>query len=246
MFTINRSELASALLVALALTACAAGPDASEAAPSASPSASIAPSPSTPAAVRPLRDTGPNGILAPGTFVLDEFPVALTFEIPEGDGPGWHVGKSTAGAAILLWYTPPEFTYLLAWWNVDNLYVDPCDAAAGRLDPPIGPSIDDLVTALSAQPEFDATPAVDVTVGSFSGKRIELTALDSGDGCPAAIPFSAGATNTDMAPGETLELNILDVDGVRLVLVVLDDPEQPDSAGASQLVQILESTRVEP
>jgi hypothetical protein len=172
--------------------------------------------------------------------------MGLTFDIPEGDGPGWHVGKATAGAAIVLWYTPPDFTYAFAWWNVDNLYVDPCDAAAGEREPPIGPSIDDLVTALSAQPEFQATAPVDVTVGSFRGKRIEVTALESGDDCPAAILFGAGATNTDMAPGETLELNILDVGGVRLVLVIWDDPAEPDPDGASQLVQILESTRVEP
>jgi hypothetical protein len=233
------------MLVAVALAACAAAPGASEPAPSAFPLASFAPSPSAAPDARPLRDTGSAGILAPGSYVLDGFPVALTFDIPEGDGPGWHVGKATPGAAIVLWYTPPEFTYVFAWWNVDNVYVDPCDAAAGLLDPPIGPSIDDLVTALSAQPEFDASPPVDVTMGSFRGKRVELTALDSGDDCPAAIPFSALATYPDMAPAETLELNILDVDGVRLVLVVLDDPEQPDPAGASQLAQILESTRVE-
>ena len=146
----------------------------------------------------------------------------------------------------MLWYTPPEFTYAFFWWNVDNLYVDPCDAAAGRRDPPIGPSVDDLVTALSTQPEFEATAPVDVTVGSFSGKRIELTALDSGADCAAADPFTAGASGAALEPGETSALNILDVEGVRLVLVVLDDPKQPDPDGASQLIQILESTRAEP
>ena len=245
MFTINRSQLASSLLVAVALTACAAGPGASEPAPSVSASASIAPSPSASPDARPLLDTGSNSILSPGTYFLDSFPIALTFDIPEGEGPGWHVGKSTPGAAIVLWYTPPEFTYGFVWWNVDNLYVDPCDFAAGRLDPPIGPSVDDLVSALSAQPEFEVTAPVDVTVGSFSGKRIEVTALDNGADCPEAAPFSSGASANALLPGDTLELNILDVEGVRLVRLVLDDPEQPDPDGASQLIQILESTRVE-
>ena len=246
MLTINLAQPASALLVALALTACAAGHVASEPAPSAATSASLAPSPSASPGARPLLDTGSNSILSPGSYALESFPVALTFDIPEGDGPGWHVGKSTPNAAIVLWYTPPEFTYAIFWWNVDNLYVDPCDAAAGRRDPPIGPSVDDLVTALSTQPEFEATAPVDVTVGSFSGRRIELTALDSGADCPAADPFTAGASGAALEPGETSELNILDVEGVRLVLVVLDDPEQPDPDGASQLAQIVESTRVEP
>ncbi len=185
-------------------------------------------------------------ILIPGTYFLDSFPVALTFDIPEGDGPGWHVGKSTPDVAVVLWYSPPEFTYGIFWWNIDNLQVDPCDPAAGRRDPPIGPSVADLVTAISAQPEFAATAPVDVTVGSFSGKRIEVTGLDNGADCPDASPFTAGASGEGLGPGETLDMHILDVEGVRLALVVLDDPEQPDPDGASQLAQIVESTRVEP
>ena len=41
-------------------------------------------------------------------------------------------------------------------------------------------------------------------------------------------------------------MHILDVEGVQLALVVLDDPEQPDPDGATQLAQIVQSTRVEP
>ena len=247
MIGINRAaQLLAAVCIALVVSGCAAGLGASEPAPSVAASASVAASPSVSPGAQPLRDTGSNSILSPGSYYLDSFPVALTFDIPEGDGPGWHVGKSTAGAAIVLWYTPPEFTYAFFWWNVSNLYVDPCNAGAGFRDPPIGPSVDDLVSTLSAQPEFDVTAPVDVTVGSFSGKRIDVTGRENGADCPEANPFSAGASANALAPGDTLELNILDLEGVRLVLVVLDDPEQADPDGASQLVQILESTRVGP
>ena len=91
----------------------------------------------------------------------------------------------------MLWYTPPNITYVIAFWNVDNVHVDPCNAAAGELEPPIGPSVDDLVAALSNLPGLEATAPVDVTVGTFRGKEIELTTLDPED-CPAVTVFSAG------------------------------------------------------
>ena len=156
---------------------------------------------------------------------------------------------TTADAAIVIWYTPPEFTYLFAFWNVDNVLVDPCDAAAGKLVPPIGPSVDDLVAALSELGGFQATVPVDVTVVDFRGKEIELTALDLESGCPDVIAFSSGEDTWDVPAGETLRLQILDVEGVRIVMT--DDPwinelATPDPAAEAELQQILDSIRIEP
>jgi len=184
--------------------------------------------------------------MGPGTYVLDRFPVHITFDVPDGDPPGWHVGKSEPDAAVLLWYTPPEVTYGLAFWNADNVYVDPCNPAAGQLDPPIGPSVDDLVTALSTLPGLHATAPVDVTVGAFQGKRVDLTtALDSGSDCPEQIAFSAGADRVGVSPGETTTLSILDVDGVRIV-VTIHEPAEVDAAVHAELYQIVDSIRLAP
>jgi hypothetical protein len=230
-----------AICVALLVGGCGGGQGASGTSPTASSAASIAPSPTG----RPLRDTGGTAILDPGTYVLDYFPVDLAFDIPDGDPPGWHVGKSTDDAAVVLWYTPPDITYLFAFWNVDNVYADPCDAAAGELEPPIGPSVDDLVAALSNLPEFRATAPVDITVGAFRGKQIELTALDSGGDCPGVIVWSAGEESIDLSPGETRHVHVLDVDGVRIAMLT-SEPAQRDAAVEAELHQILDSIRIEP
>lgn len=203
---------------------------------------SVEPSADPSSLARPLRDLGSTAILDPGTYVLDQFPVDLAFDIPDGDPPGWHVGYSRADVATVLWYTPPELTYAFAFWTADNLYVDPCDPAAGELEPAIGPSVDDLVAALSSQPGFRATDPVDVTVGAFPGKEIELTALDLAEDCPAVVPWSGADDTVGLATGETIRVQILDVDGVRIVTHTLE-PAQPDAAVKAELQQILDSIR---
>lgn len=241
---VRAAQLVAAVCLALVVSGCVAGPNASEAPASAIPSGSLAPSPSASPEAQPLRDTGSTSILAPGTYVLDQFPVDLTFDIPAGEGPGWHVGKSTAHNANLLWNTPPEISVALGFWSVDNVYLDRCDVAAGERDPPIGPSVDDLVAALSSLPWFDASGPVDATVGAFHGKQIDLTALDSGDGCEDILMWNGGNEHAAQSPGETDRLLILDVDGVRVVLVPI--VEQPDAVAEAQLQEILDSIRTDP
>jgi hypothetical protein len=236
------------ICVALLIGGCGGGPDAGNASPNASPTDSpTSDGPSVPPSpiVRPLRDEGGTAILDPGTYILDDFPIDLAFDIPDGDPPGWHVGMSKPEVAIVLWYTPPEITYAFAIWNADNVYVDPCNPAAGRLEPPIGPSVDDFVAALSNLTEFHVTVPVNVTVGAFRGKEIELTALDSGGNCPEIVAFSAGDNNADLAPGERRRLQVLNVDGVRIVMETRE-PAERDAAAEAELHQILDSVRIEP
>jgi hypothetical protein len=242
------------ICVASLVVGCVGGQGAADASPKArspvSPT-SVEPSLATSPIVRPLRDTGGDGLLDPGTYVLDQFPVDLAFDIPDGDPPGWHVGMSTPDAAIVLWFTKPTITYLFAFWNVDNVYVDPCRAMAGEVEPSIGPSVDDLVTALSHLPGFKATAPSHVAVGAFRGKEIELTALDPGADCPEAIVFSSGDGDTGVGAGETLTLQILDIGGVRIVMsrsrwVNTREPVERDPAAEAELQQILDSIRIQP
>ena len=132
--TVSRCRRTAVLpMLPLLLAACAGGgQDASPTSPIATPAASLTtdePSVAPFPLVRPLRnpdiDPGVPEILEPGTYVLDRFPVDLAFDIPDGEPPGWHAGQATENTAIVLWYTPPDITYLFAFWNVDNVYVDP-------------------------------------------------------------------------------------------------------------------------
>lgn len=232
--------------VALLVGGCAAGQRGGTTPPTAtftaSDEGSVPPSPS----VRPLRATGGTAILEPGAYVLDLFPVNLAFDIPDGDPPGWHVGKSSSEVAVVLWYTPPEIGYGFAFWSAENIYADPCSPAAGELEPPIGPSVEDFVAALSSLPQFQVTAPVDVTVGGFQGKQIELTALESGFGCRRVIPWIGADDTVQLNAGDTFRVNILDVDGVRIVMHSENEVAESDAAVEAELQQILDSIRIEP
>jgi hypothetical protein len=254
----SRFSVSSLVVICMLLGACAAAtPLATQPSAAASAAASnLAPPPSGPSVsdkpsaapspgVQPLRATGGTAILEPGAYVLDQFPVDLAFDIPDGDPPGWHVGMSSAENAVVLWYTPPEINYGFAFWSAENIYVDPCHPAAGELDPAVGPSVDDLVGALSSRPQFQVTAPVEVTVGDLRGQEIELTALESGDDCPEVIPWTGG-DDLGLDPGDSLRVQILDADGVRIVMWTGREAVEPDAAVEPELQQILDSIRVEP
>ena len=98
---------------------------------------------------------------------------------------------------------------------VDNVRAPPCSdqETAELLDPPVGPSVNDLVTAISNLEGYEATASEDVTVSGFSGKEFTLTAPDT-EGCSAT--WATAERTTGMGPNEINELRILDVDGVRV------------------------------
>jgi hypothetical protein len=250
MSTLRRRTGCLAMLLVVA--GCGQATDTSRAATATAPAATLGePNASGAPVAHPLRDQSGPVTLDPGTYVLDLFPVDLAFDIPDGDPPGWHAGAASADEAIVLWLTPPEITYVFAFWNVDNVYIDPCDATAGEQEPPLGPSVSDLVAALSSLPGLQATAPADVTVGAFRGKEISLTALDSGGACPDVIAFSAGESNVGFAAGDTLRVQILDVNGVRIVMsmdrwVNTRESLERHAAAEAELQQILDSIRIEP
>lgn len=200
---------------------------------------------------------GPN--LSPGAYAIDDpFPVRISFDVPEG----WFSWISNADVAGLLVDNGEDSGsgWGVTFWIVDNVYADPCDPDS-ELEPPLGPSVDDLATALTNLPGYDATTPTDVTVSGFPGVEFELTAPEYGEECPTHRTWSAAAFSEPrtMLPGETNRLQILDVDGVRLVIVIVEyayttEIEQaagiPYDANAHvadqpELLQILDSVRIE-
>ena len=107
---------------------------------------------------------------------------------------------------------------------VDNVVSDPCDPSQPQLVPPVGPSVDDLVNAISNLEGFEATDPVDVTVDGFQGKQLELTAPEAAL-CQGGISTWATAQRTNgMAPGEVNLLRILDVAGTRVMVAAAHQP----------------------
>lgn len=62
----------------------------------------------------------------------------------------------------------------IAFWLVRNAYRDPCASETTAFDPPIGPSVDDLVDALAAREGGIAGPVEPVTVAGYEGKRVTI------------------------------------------------------------------------
>ena len=60
--------------------------------------------------------------------------------------------------------------------QVTNIYADGCQWVL--VDPPIGPTVDDLISAWANVPGFNATAAIDITVDGYLGKQIEFTVPD--------------------------------------------------------------------
>jgi hypothetical protein len=138
-------------------------------------------------------------------------------------------------------------------------------------NPPVGPSVDDLATALADLAPFRVTsPPKDVTIYGYSGKHLELTVPD--------MPFEFRRTGTLFAectgfdwhrrylmswitpllvarggyafygytaPGATEELWILDVEGTRLVISAVRSPGSPRK-DLAEMRAILDSIQIEP
>ncbi len=115
--------------------------------------------------------------------------------------------------------------------GITNIYVDACQWVL--LDPPVGPTVDDLVAAWSNLPDFAATTAVDVTVDGYAGKQFEFTVPPyDRAGCKVKVDvgqvyalWDFTGMNKEDAPGYFawsshlhLQIWVLDVDGTRLVI----------------------------
>ena len=66
-----------------------------------------------------------------------------------------------------------ESAWGLAFMTVGEVLVRSRDPAAGTLDSSVTESVDSLVAALTAYPAFPTT-VEDVTVGGFSGQRLDV------------------------------------------------------------------------
>jgi hypothetical protein len=182
------------------------------------PGATPSPSPTTSPALTPSPTAPTASPVAEqlSTLIVDEpFPVRITFDV----GTGW-ILWGDVGAAGKGWYkhaADPPIGIGMTFWIVTNVLDDPCDGEP--LDPPLGPSVDDLADALAAQPHTVVAQDTAVTIDGYSGRYLEYTANDMSD-CPYGRLrrwMTAGPTREALA-GEHDQVWILDVDGTRVVI----------------------------
>ncbi len=98
-----------------------------------------------------------------------------------------------------------------------NLAADAC-AGAEEMDPPLGPSVDELAEGLAAQPFTDASAITDVTLSGYAGKHVEYS-FEGGDGdCARLARFSNVLGTREAIINEHDEVWILDVEGQRIMI----------------------------
>ena len=194
------------------------------------------------------------GSFAPGTTYVIDDPCCvrssrIAFTLP---ATGWSafdpvfVGKNVAGGG-------DTFDLYFSPFLVDNVYTGGCHWVGTALNPPVGPTVDDLATALLAQAGPGASPPVAVTVGGHPGKKVELSIPQDIDvtTCDSALfgRWLAAGQLSDAAPwtygnGQHNTVYIIDVDGTRQVIDTMYLPGT-SAADRAELDQIIASLRFE-
>jgi hypothetical protein len=192
----------------------------------------------TPTPIPILFDEQPDGgELVPGSYLITEVePFRISITVPEG----WQNVRVPG----LVWGDEA----VLGFWNLDNLYADPCTPASGLLDPAPGPTVDDLVAAFNRVPGVVLSAPTDVTVDRFAAKQADLR-FGGSDSCIGQEPMlwpigSAGDAAPAPAPGEVERLWIVDVNGSRLLIATTDTTDATDEVKA-ELDAIFESIQIE-
>ena len=193
--------------------------------------------PPTPAPLSPVE-----GLIPGGTYrIAAPFPVAATLEVPD---TGWSsFGISTEVASV---YQGSNFDRGVGLWIVDNLPVDGCDMSLGEMDPPVGPTADDLAAAMAARPDVTLGPEP-VTLDGYSGQYLEFTGQGIADGgCSARVQWQvdgpAGPVRRESLALERNLIWILDVDGTRVVLEAFwqGEASTEDEAEVRRIVESLD------
>jgi len=194
------------------------------------------------------------GVLEPGTYLMSNVdqpirtPVRFTFTVPAGWSAApddLYIGKHT-GAGELGFDVFP----------VTHVYTDACHSE-GALTA-VGPTVDDLVTALTNQANSDATTPVDVQLGGYPAKFISMsipTDLDTATcrypGVLIQIWADPGETDFFALPVDASTINplsgvsIVDVDGKRVV-ILSGHTSTASAADIAELESIIGSIRFQP
>jgi hypothetical protein len=172
-------------------------------------------------------------------FVEPEgLPLRVLFTVPEEGWVSW-IGTFKQEQSEETGYRYVGISIV----NVTNLVVDGC-MDHGAMAPAVGPTVDDLASAMAALPPFViSTAPSDIDAYGYHGKHLELTvpelALDV-TGRESSFPECTGGELKSwigaplsyafygyFEPGQREELWILDVDGNRLVVQASWSPDSP-------------------
>ena len=221
--------------------------------PTAAPSASVAAT-----TVPSVAAASPDG---PPALPVGELEAGTTYRLASVGSQELHITVPADGwFSIDTWFLGKDevgdegYDITLLPYQVVNVYADPCRWKSGGIDPPVGPTVDDLAAALVEQAGPAAIPPTDVTLDGHAGKKVELVipadietgTCDEGDygrWSPRSDPGWYGPFTYGKGQHDTVY--IIDVDGTRWVI---DANYLPGNSEASlaELEQLVASIRFEP
>ena len=137
----------------------------------------------------------------------------------------------------------------LRFYTVGNLFNDPGSFAGGVQDPPVGPTVDDLVQAIVEQEEWTTSTPAELTIGGYAAQHVRITIpegaeLDRRDGGAFYLFKDEGAGQIwGLEPGQMFDVYVVDVDGERLVLDAFHYPGTPE-ADLAALQAVVDSIEI--
>jgi hypothetical protein len=193
-----------------------------------------------------------------GTYFVEPVgtDIQVFYTIPAEGWMSWF-GAFKPGLAT----DPPNTVVGLSILNVTNVVEDGCTGHRAA-DPPVGPTVDDMATALATLSPFDLTKAPsEVAIDGFRGKHLELSVPDIAfegladgnrfTGCTDGELWSWIGTPLGFAyygyshPGQVEEFWLLDVDGTRLMIQAIRSPGSSEG-DLAELRSILDSIDIVP
>lgn len=109
----------------------------------------------------------------------------------------------------------------------------------------VGPTVDDLVTALASQTTYEATAPTDVVVDGYAGVRMDLQLPSDIDfaSCEGGQYWVWDAGPYAQGPGNRWHVWILDIEGFT-ALVLTEDFEGTSAEDQAELQTIVDSIQI--
>ena len=227
------------------------GGPAPSASPTASPSARQAATSSSSASSRPL----PDSMLDAGTYSIDHID-GLTIDVTVPNGWRGIPGFGLAGPGEV----DAPLGLGIVFLQSNGAFDDPCHwdkAGTGVMVQPgekiVGPTVDDLVQDIRANTSYTSTAPVDIVIDGHAGKQVDLQLpsdlvfascdKEKGDSTGNYFVLTPPGGLYAQGPGNRWHLKIIDVDGSRLIVLVMDYALTP-AVVQTQTQTIIDSIKI--
>jgi len=139
--------------------------------------------------------------------------VTLRFTVPDG----W-VGFGGVGVLPSTGTEAPDGMGIIFGEVNAGMFADPCQWRAEDPETPVGPTVDDLANAFAEQTAYEASTPVDVSLGGYSGKRVDLQLPSDVASCDIGEFYPWVGSIFAQGPDNRWDVWILDVEGDRIVI----------------------------